>query len=139
MSKIIGIDLGTTNSCVYVMATLSRLSVSEEEQTLFARQMGDILAYMLGAYVLSSGYYDAYYRKAAQVRRLIRDEYLAALDKCDALWAPVSPVTAWPALPLKIARNALITVFSWCRWPSSVCISTAKATNPLWNRATKRP
>ena len=50
---------------------------------------------MLGAYVLSSGYYDAYYRKAAQVRRLIRDEYLAALDKCDALWAPVSPVPAW--------------------------------------------
>ncbi len=50
---------------------------------------------MLGAYVLSSGYYDAYYRKAAQVRRLIRDEYVAALDKCDALWAPVSPVTAW--------------------------------------------
>lgn len=52
---------------------------------------------MLGAYVLSSGYYDAYYRKAAQVRRLIRDEYLAALDQCDALWAPVSPVTAWAA------------------------------------------
>ncbi|WP_297671144.1 Asp-tRNA(Asn)/Glu-tRNA(Gln) amidotransferase subunit GatA [uncultured Desulfovibrio sp.] len=50
---------------------------------------------MLGAYVLSSGYYDAYYRKAAQVRRLIRDEYLAALARCDALWAPVSPVTAW--------------------------------------------
>ena len=50
---------------------------------------------MLGAYVLSSGYYDAYYRKAAQVRRMIRDEYLAALDQCDALWAPVSPVTAW--------------------------------------------
>lgn len=50
---------------------------------------------MLGAYVLSSGYYDAYYRKAAQVRRLIRDEYLAALERCDALCAPVSPVTAW--------------------------------------------
>ena len=49
---------------------------------------------MLGAYVLSSGYYDAYYRKAAQVRRLIRDELLAALDQCDALLAPVSPVTA---------------------------------------------
>ncbi len=50
---------------------------------------------MLGAYVLSSGYYDAYYRKAAQVRRLIRDEYLAALAQCDVLCAPVSPVTAW--------------------------------------------
>ncbi|MBQ4566907.1 MAG: Asp-tRNA(Asn)/Glu-tRNA(Gln) amidotransferase subunit GatA [Desulfovibrio sp.] len=51
---------------------------------------------MLGAYVLSSGYYDAYYRKAAQVRRLIRDEYLQALDQCDLIFAPVSPVTAWP-------------------------------------------
>lgn len=52
---------------------------------------------MLGAYVLSSGYYDAYYRKAAQVRRIIRDECLAALAGCDALLAPVSPVTAWDA------------------------------------------
>jgi len=50
---------------------------------------------MLGAYVLSSGYYDAYYRKAAQVRRIIRDEYLSALQQCDLLCAPVSPVTAW--------------------------------------------
>lgn len=50
---------------------------------------------LLGTYVLSSGYYDAYYRKAAQVRRLIRDEYNAALTQCDALFAPVSPVTAW--------------------------------------------
>ena len=50
---------------------------------------------LLGTYVLSSGYYDAYYRKAAQVRRLIRDEYLAALEQCDVLCAPASPVTAW--------------------------------------------
>lgn len=50
---------------------------------------------LLGTYVLSSGYYDAYYRKAAQVRRLIRDEYNAALEACDALLTPVSPVTAW--------------------------------------------
>ncbi|GHU96781.1 glutamyl-tRNA(Gln) amidotransferase subunit A [Deltaproteobacteria bacterium] len=50
---------------------------------------------MLGAYVLSAGYYDAYYRKAAQVRRLIRNEYLATLDFCDVICAPVSPETAW--------------------------------------------
>ncbi|MDR2573063.1 MAG: Asp-tRNA(Asn)/Glu-tRNA(Gln) amidotransferase subunit GatA [Desulfovibrio sp.] len=50
---------------------------------------------MLGSYVLSAGYYDAYYRKAAQVRRLIRDEYLTALERCDVLCAPVSPETAW--------------------------------------------
>ena len=50
---------------------------------------------LLGTYVLSAGYYDAYYRKAAQVRRLIRQDYLTALESCDALLAPVSPVPAW--------------------------------------------
>lgn len=50
---------------------------------------------LLGTYVLSAGYYDAYYRKAAQVRRLIRQDYLTALESCDALFGPVSPVTAW--------------------------------------------
>ncbi|MBQ7606635.1 MAG: Asp-tRNA(Asn)/Glu-tRNA(Gln) amidotransferase subunit GatA [Desulfovibrionaceae bacterium] len=50
---------------------------------------------MLGAFVLSSGYYDAYYRKAAQVRRILRDEYLAAFQSCDVILAPVSPKTAW--------------------------------------------
>lgn len=51
---------------------------------------------LLGAFVLSAGYYDAYYRKAAQVRRLIREDYDEALTRCDALLAPVSPVPAWP-------------------------------------------
>ncbi|MBD5553286.1 MAG: Asp-tRNA(Asn)/Glu-tRNA(Gln) amidotransferase subunit GatA [Desulfovibrio sp.] len=50
---------------------------------------------MLGSFVLSSGYYDAYFRKAAQTRRLIMDQYLAALKKCDFLAMPVAPVTAW--------------------------------------------
>ena len=50
---------------------------------------------MLGTYVLSSGYYDAYYKKAAQVRRLIREDYRKALEQCDVLVGPASPVTAW--------------------------------------------
>ena len=50
---------------------------------------------LLGTYVLSAGYYDAYYRKAAQVRRLIRGDYEKALKQCDALLAPVSPIVAW--------------------------------------------
>ncbi|MEL6823226.1 MAG: amidase family protein, partial [Calditrichota bacterium] len=50
---------------------------------------------MLGTYVLSSGYYDAYYRKAQQVRRLIRDEYLEAFSKVDILLTPVTPTTAF--------------------------------------------
>lgn len=55
---------------------------------------------MLGTYVLSSGYYDAYYRKAAQVRRLIRQDYETALQHCDVLCGPASPVTAWPLASL---------------------------------------
>ena len=50
---------------------------------------------MLGTYVLSAGYYDAYYRKAAQVRRLIRQDFLDAFSCCDVLAGPVSPVTAF--------------------------------------------
>lgn len=50
---------------------------------------------MLGTYVLSAGYYDAYYRKAAQVRRLIRQDFLDAFTKCDLICGPASPVTAW--------------------------------------------
>lgn len=50
---------------------------------------------LLGTYALSSGYYDAYFTKAAKVRRLILGDFEAALAQCDALLAPVSPVTAW--------------------------------------------
>ncbi len=50
---------------------------------------------LLGTYVLSAGYYDAYYKKAAQVRRLIRQDYENALKECDVLLAPVSPIVAW--------------------------------------------
>lgn len=50
---------------------------------------------MLGSYVLSSGYYDAYFKKAAQTRRLIYDGYAAALAQCDVICMPIAPVTAW--------------------------------------------
>jgi aspartyl-tRNA(Asn)/glutamyl-tRNA(Gln) amidotransferase subunit A len=50
---------------------------------------------MLGTYVLSAGYYDAYYKKASQVRTLIRKDFLDAFEKCDALLAPVSPIPAF--------------------------------------------
>jgi len=51
---------------------------------------------LLGTFALSAGYHDAYYKKACQVRRLIHDELLAALQTCDALAGPTSPVPAWP-------------------------------------------
>jgi aspartyl-tRNA(Asn)/glutamyl-tRNA(Gln) amidotransferase subunit A len=46
---------------------------------------------MIGNYVLSSGFYDAYYKKASQVRRLIRDDFEKALKEVDVLLTPVSP------------------------------------------------
>ncbi len=49
---------------------------------------------MIGNYVLSSGYYDAYYLKALKIRTLIKDEYLRALDGADAIISPVAPDVA---------------------------------------------
>lgn len=51
---------------------------------------------MLGAFALSSGYYDAYYRKAQQVRTLIRQDFARVFAEVDALAAPVTPVPAFP-------------------------------------------
>ncbi len=50
---------------------------------------------MLGTYVLSAGYYDAYYRKAQQVRNLIARDFTNAFAEVDAIVAPVSPFTAF--------------------------------------------
>jgi aspartyl-tRNA(Asn)/glutamyl-tRNA(Gln) amidotransferase subunit A len=50
---------------------------------------------MIGTHALSSGYYDAYYKKAAQVRRLIRQDFLNAFEHCDIICAPVVPTTAF--------------------------------------------
>ena len=50
---------------------------------------------MLGTYALSAGYYDAYYRKASQIRTLIRQDFDRALEQCDVLVAPTSPTTAF--------------------------------------------
>lgn len=69
---------------------------------------------MLGTYCLSSGYYDAYYNKACQVRRMLREQYLDVFKKCDVI---VSPVTTTPAFkigekssdPLKMYLNDIFT------------------------------
>lgn len=49
---------------------------------------------MLGTFALSSGYYDAYYKKAQQVRRLISGDYQTAFEQVDVLLGPVTPTTA---------------------------------------------
>ncbi len=51
---------------------------------------------MLGTYVLSAGYQDAYYKKAQKVRTLVQNAFEASFDRCDAVVLPVSPSTAFP-------------------------------------------
>lgn len=70
---------------------------------------------MLGAYVLSAGYYDAYYKKAQQVRTLIMRDYASLFEKYDFLLTPASPTTAWKTGarindPLKMYAADMCTV-----------------------------
>jgi aspartyl-tRNA(Asn)/glutamyl-tRNA(Gln) amidotransferase subunit A len=82
---------------------------------------------MLGTYALSSGYYDAYYGKAQQVRTLISRDFDAAFDQVDVLISPTTPTTAFPigeraddpmamyladlcTIPSDLAGNAAISV-----------------------------
>ena len=63
---------------------------------------------MLGNYVLSSGYYDAFYRKAKRVQKVIRNEFLQAFEKCDVL---ISPTTASPAFKLGEKANDHVAMY----------------------------
>jgi aspartyl-tRNA(Asn)/glutamyl-tRNA(Gln) amidotransferase subunit A len=51
---------------------------------------------MIGAYVLSHGYYDAYYLQAQKLRRMIADDFQACFQHCDVIAGPVAPTVAWP-------------------------------------------
>ena len=63
---------------------------------------------MLGTYCLSSGYYDAFYNKAGQVRRLIMNQYLEAFKKCDVI---LSPVTTAPAFKINERISDPLTMY----------------------------
>jgi aspartyl-tRNA(Asn)/glutamyl-tRNA(Gln) amidotransferase subunit A len=70
---------------------------------------------LLGTYVLSAGYYDAYYRKAQQVRTLLRRDFERAFRGCDAIVAPTSPEVAFPlgsrtGDPLRMYLSDVFTV-----------------------------
>jgi aspartyl-tRNA(Asn)/glutamyl-tRNA(Gln) amidotransferase subunit A len=70
---------------------------------------------MLGSFVLSSGYYDAYYKKGLQVRRLIKNSFNEAFDKCNMILSPVAPTVAYKlgencSDPLKMYLGDIYTV-----------------------------
>jgi aspartyl-tRNA(Asn)/glutamyl-tRNA(Gln) amidotransferase subunit A len=70
---------------------------------------------MLGTYVLSAGYYDAYYLKAQKVRSLLIEDFDSAFEKVDAILAPVSPTSAFKlgekaSNPLQMYLSDVLTV-----------------------------
>ena len=70
---------------------------------------------MIGTYVLSAGYYDAYYLKALKVRQLISDDFLKAFKKCDFILTPTTPGVAFGLNekqndPLEMYLNDVLTV-----------------------------
>src|SRR5712692_1037918 len=70
---------------------------------------------MLGTYVLSAGYYDAYYLKAQKARTLIRQDFLKAFEDCDVIATPVAPTTAFrlgekTADPLTMYLSDIFTI-----------------------------
>ena len=70
---------------------------------------------MLGTYVLSAGYYDAYYKKAMQVRTLIKQDFEKAFERVDVIITPSSPTLPWKfgekmSAPLKMYLSDIFTV-----------------------------
>ncbi|HSQ79557.1 MAG TPA: Asp-tRNA(Asn)/Glu-tRNA(Gln) amidotransferase subunit GatA [Casimicrobiaceae bacterium] len=70
---------------------------------------------LVGTYVLSHGYYDAYYLKAQQVRRLIARDFARAFDRCDVIVGPTAPTAAFPIGskaddPVQMYLNDIFTI-----------------------------
>ena len=70
---------------------------------------------MLGSFVLSSGFYDAYYKKASLVRELIKKDFDEAFKEVDVIFTPTSPSVAWKIGekaedPLKMYLSDIFTV-----------------------------
>jgi aspartyl-tRNA(Asn)/glutamyl-tRNA(Gln) amidotransferase subunit A len=94
-------------------ATDLTASYTDARQTGFGREAKRRI--MMGTYVLSSGYYDAYYKKAQTVRTKVIDEFAAAFGEVDYLLGPTAPMTAF-ALganthdPLQMYLSDIMTV-----------------------------
>ncbi|MGE4233887.1 MAG: Asp-tRNA(Asn)/Glu-tRNA(Gln) amidotransferase subunit GatA [Bacteriovoracia bacterium] len=89
------------------------VSMYKKTRSLFGEEVKRRI--LLGTFALSSGYYDAYYRKACQVRRLIKNDFDSAFKDVDVILGPVSPTTAFKIGekindPLKMYLNDILTI-----------------------------
>ncbi|MEM6765391.1 MAG: Asp-tRNA(Asn)/Glu-tRNA(Gln) amidotransferase subunit GatA [Bacteroidota bacterium] len=91
---------------------------------------------MLGTFVLSAGYYDAYYTKAMKVRRLIKDQTLAILGEVDGLLTPTAPTTAFSlgektTDPIEMYLTDIFTVHANLAGLPAISIPAATHSNGL--------
>jgi aspartyl-tRNA(Asn)/glutamyl-tRNA(Gln) amidotransferase subunit A len=94
---------------------------------------------MLGTYVLSAGYYDAYYLKAQQVRTLLRQDYEQAFERVDLVATPTTPTPAFPlgektADPLQMYLNDIFTVSANLTGLPAISVPCVFADGPAYAR-----
>jgi len=89
LSRYDGLKYGFRSESAKTLSDVYRLSRSEGFGLEVKRRI------MLGSFVLSSGYYDAYYKKALQTRALIKDAYNKLFTQYDMILSPVAPTTAY--------------------------------------------
>jgi len=109
LSRYDGLKYGYRSEKAQSLSEVYRLSRSEGFGLEVKRRI------MLGSFVLSSGYYDAYYKKALQVRALIKDAYNKLFAKYDMILSPVAPTTAYKigdniGDPMKMYMGDIYTV-----------------------------
>jgi len=109
LSRYDGLKYGYRSANANSLSEVYRLSRSEGFGLEVKRRI------MLGSFVLSSGYYDAYYKKALQVRALIKDAYTKLFTKYDMVLSPVAPTTAYrigenSGDPMKMYMGDIYTV-----------------------------
>ncbi len=103
-AEIVEIDLPNTEYAIAVYYIIMASEVSSNlgrfsgiryggNRQLFGAEVKRRI--MLGTFALSTGYFDDYFIKAAKVRTLIKQDFDRAFEKCDVIFGPVSPTTAW--------------------------------------------
>jgi aspartyl-tRNA(Asn)/glutamyl-tRNA(Gln) amidotransferase subunit A len=109
LSRYDGLKYGYRRMNAQTLSELYRLSRSESFGLEVKRRI------MLGSFVLSSGYYDAYYKKALQTRSLIKNTYNSLFERFDMILSPVAPTTAYKLNenvddPIKMYMGDIYTV-----------------------------
>jgi aspartyl-tRNA(Asn)/glutamyl-tRNA(Gln) amidotransferase subunit A len=89
LARFDGVRYGHRSSSATNLSSMYRLSREEGFGPEVKRRI------LLGTYALSAGYYDAYYKKAQQVRRLLAEEFLTAFGEVDAIVTPTAPTAAF--------------------------------------------